>query len=428
MCAVYLRDSEEVLSISSRHLEPVTPVCGNKVKVILGMHREYTGTLLCRNRGIVRMDFEDRYRIFRLNFLVPRRPGSPPGRAGPGRQRHRRYRGGAAGAAAAAAGFGRRSITGCGKPSVGAGQGAVAGGFLAAEPSPRVRLPHTPWRHRRRPDPLQRGRGECRRATGRWALGDGLLAPRSSTREQVPAVLEWDWSSCGSADGSGAEQGESLCGSRQAPGNGPPVSQGFRLRRIQPPRSRLGRKNRVFVEFAGLFSRQGALCAAAMESAGPLLNAVPAAGGKPGAPRVPAVPNPPRQRVRGNAWLSANHLLGDHCENRCRERVAQHILGHPWLRSSLPAWSRVLLVGVAEGEEEEGLWAALLCRGVCQGCRGGSAGMWVFLALCREECARHSGGVPVCPLGPILGDRDGAWPLGVAPRHRSVLRGEGWGG
>ncbi|XP_074751200.1 uncharacterized protein LOC141955346 isoform X1 [Athene noctua] len=86
-----------------------------------------------------------------------------------------------------------------------------------------------------------------------------------------------------------------------------------------------------------------------MESAGPLLNAVPAAGGKPGAPRVPAVPNPPRQRVRGNAWLSANHLLGDHCENRCRERVAQHILGHPWLRSSLPAWSRVLLVGVAEG-------------------------------------------------------------------------------
>ncbi|XP_074786767.1 transcription elongation factor SPT5-like [Athene noctua] len=71
MCAVYLRDSEEVLSISSRHLEPVTPVCGNKVKVMMGMHREYTGTLVCRNReyGIVHMDFEDRYRTFRLHFL-----------------------------------------------------------------------------------------------------------------------------------------------------------------------------------------------------------------------------------------------------------------------------------------------------------------------------------------------------------------------
>ncbi|XP_074789483.1 transcription elongation factor SPT5-like isoform X2 [Athene noctua] len=71
MCAIYLRDSEEVVSISSRHLEPVTPTKSNKVKVILGMHREATGTLVCRDReyGIVRMDFEDRYRTFRLNFL-----------------------------------------------------------------------------------------------------------------------------------------------------------------------------------------------------------------------------------------------------------------------------------------------------------------------------------------------------------------------
>ncbi|XP_074789469.1 transcription elongation factor SPT5-like isoform X1 [Athene noctua] len=71
ICAIYLRDSEEVVSISSEHLEPVTPTKSNKVKVILGMHREATGTLLCRDReyGIVRMDFEDRYRTFRLNFL-----------------------------------------------------------------------------------------------------------------------------------------------------------------------------------------------------------------------------------------------------------------------------------------------------------------------------------------------------------------------
>ncbi|OWK15858.1 SUPT5H, partial [Cervus elaphus hippelaphus] len=36
MCSVYLKDSEKVVSISSEHLEPITPTKNNKVKVILG--------------------------------------------------------------------------------------------------------------------------------------------------------------------------------------------------------------------------------------------------------------------------------------------------------------------------------------------------------------------------------------------------------
>lgn len=32
MCSVYLKDSEKVVSISSEHLEPVTPTKSNKVE------------------------------------------------------------------------------------------------------------------------------------------------------------------------------------------------------------------------------------------------------------------------------------------------------------------------------------------------------------------------------------------------------------
>ncbi|DAA19936.1 TPA: suppressor of Ty 5 homolog [Bos taurus] len=61
MCSVYLKDSEKVVSISSEHLEPITPTKNNKVKVILGEDREATGVLLSIDGedGIVRMDLDE---------------------------------------------------------------------------------------------------------------------------------------------------------------------------------------------------------------------------------------------------------------------------------------------------------------------------------------------------------------------------------
>lgn len=37
MCSVYLKDSEKVVSISSEHLEPITPTKNNKVREDKGM-------------------------------------------------------------------------------------------------------------------------------------------------------------------------------------------------------------------------------------------------------------------------------------------------------------------------------------------------------------------------------------------------------
>ncbi|XP_074713756.1 transcription elongation factor SPT5-like isoform X1 [Strix uralensis] len=71
MCSIYLYDSEKVVSISSEHLEPVTPTRRNKVKVILGEDREATGILLSIDGedGIVRMDLEKKLKIFNLCSL-----------------------------------------------------------------------------------------------------------------------------------------------------------------------------------------------------------------------------------------------------------------------------------------------------------------------------------------------------------------------
>ncbi|EDM07905.1 suppressor of Ty 5 homolog (S. cerevisiae), isoform CRA_c [Rattus norvegicus] len=72
MCSVYLKDSEKVVSISSEHLEPITPTKNNKVKVILGEDREATGVLLSIDGedGIIRMDLEDQQiKILNLRFL-----------------------------------------------------------------------------------------------------------------------------------------------------------------------------------------------------------------------------------------------------------------------------------------------------------------------------------------------------------------------
>lgn len=35
MCSVYLKDSEKVVSISSEHLEPITPTKNNKVRRVM---------------------------------------------------------------------------------------------------------------------------------------------------------------------------------------------------------------------------------------------------------------------------------------------------------------------------------------------------------------------------------------------------------
>ncbi|XP_027766138.1 transcription elongation factor SPT5, partial [Empidonax traillii] len=71
LCSVYLKDSEKVVSVSSEHLEPVTPTKSNKVKVILGEDREATGILLSIDGedGIVRMDLEEQLKILNLRFL-----------------------------------------------------------------------------------------------------------------------------------------------------------------------------------------------------------------------------------------------------------------------------------------------------------------------------------------------------------------------
>ncbi|KAJ4935640.1 hypothetical protein JOQ06_017171 [Pogonophryne albipinna] len=64
-------ESEKVVSISSDHLEPVTPTKNNKVKVILGEDREATGILLSidGDDGIVRMELDDQLKILNLRFL-----------------------------------------------------------------------------------------------------------------------------------------------------------------------------------------------------------------------------------------------------------------------------------------------------------------------------------------------------------------------
>ncbi|XP_026723220.1 transcription elongation factor SPT5-like isoform X2 [Athene cunicularia] len=71
MCAVYLKDSKKVVSISSEHLEPITPTTYDKVKVTLGVDREATGILLRIDGedGIVLMDLDDDISIFSLRLL-----------------------------------------------------------------------------------------------------------------------------------------------------------------------------------------------------------------------------------------------------------------------------------------------------------------------------------------------------------------------
>ncbi|XP_041090436.1 transcription elongation factor SPT5-like [Polyodon spathula] len=71
MCSVFLQGSDKVVSISSEHLEPLTPTKNDKVKVILGEDREATGILLSIDGedGIVRMELDELLKILNLRFL-----------------------------------------------------------------------------------------------------------------------------------------------------------------------------------------------------------------------------------------------------------------------------------------------------------------------------------------------------------------------
>ncbi|XP_077466681.1 transcription elongation factor SPT5 [Stigmatopora argus] len=71
MCSVFMQESEKVVSVSGDHLEPVTPTKNDKVKVILGEHREATGTLLSidGDDGIVRKVLDNQLMILNLRFL-----------------------------------------------------------------------------------------------------------------------------------------------------------------------------------------------------------------------------------------------------------------------------------------------------------------------------------------------------------------------
>ncbi|KAM9811761.1 LOW QUALITY PROTEIN: transcription elongation factor SPT5 [Syngnathus typhle] len=71
MCSVFMQESEKVVSVSGEHLEPVTPTKNDKVKVILGEHREATGTLLSidGDDGIVRKVLDNQLMILNLRFL-----------------------------------------------------------------------------------------------------------------------------------------------------------------------------------------------------------------------------------------------------------------------------------------------------------------------------------------------------------------------
>lgn len=93
---MFMQETEKVVSISSDHLEPVTPTKNNKVrrrrrpgggrrrkafndrpnrilqvKVIMGEDREATGILLSidGDDGIVRMELDDQLKILNLRFL-----------------------------------------------------------------------------------------------------------------------------------------------------------------------------------------------------------------------------------------------------------------------------------------------------------------------------------------------------------------------
>lgn len=58
MCTLFISEEDKVVSVASEHLEPICPDKGDRVKVIIGEEREFTGTLLSIDggEGVVKLD------------------------------------------------------------------------------------------------------------------------------------------------------------------------------------------------------------------------------------------------------------------------------------------------------------------------------------------------------------------------------------
>lgn len=71
MSSVFLPDEDRTVSIPPEHLQPVVPVRGNKVKVIMGDDRESTGTLLAidTQEGVVKLDQSGDVKMLQMKYL-----------------------------------------------------------------------------------------------------------------------------------------------------------------------------------------------------------------------------------------------------------------------------------------------------------------------------------------------------------------------
>lgn len=70
MCTVWMINEDRVVNIMCDALEPVVPSHGDRVKVIIGDHREAVGTLLSidNQEGVVKLNSEE-IKMFTLRFL-----------------------------------------------------------------------------------------------------------------------------------------------------------------------------------------------------------------------------------------------------------------------------------------------------------------------------------------------------------------------
>lgn len=75
MCSVFLPDEDRTVNIPAEHLQPVQPVRGDKVKVIMGEDRDLTGSLLSidSQEGVVKLDPSGDVKMLQLKYLCKMR-------------------------------------------------------------------------------------------------------------------------------------------------------------------------------------------------------------------------------------------------------------------------------------------------------------------------------------------------------------------
>merc|ERR1719273_883328 len=71
MCSVFLNEEERTINIAAEHLQPVTPVRGDKIKVIMGEDHDSTGHLLSIDgqEGVVKLDQSGDVKLLQMKFL-----------------------------------------------------------------------------------------------------------------------------------------------------------------------------------------------------------------------------------------------------------------------------------------------------------------------------------------------------------------------